>query len=449
MIPVVVYLHAHDSGRYIQPYGAPVSTPYLQAFANDAVMYRNAFAAAPGCSPSRSALLTGALPHVNGVIGLAHRGFPLLQTNWHLAHQLQEKGYRTVLCGMQHVWEGDQAMVGYTNDIRPRNLNAEFVLPRAIEVLEQSVADGTPLFLDVGFEEAHRPYHPATPGEADHVKPPFPFPDTPETRQDTADMHASLRVFDASAGALFDTMKRLGVYDDAFILVTTDHGLPWPGMKCSLTVYGTGVFLIVRGPEGSVFRDGRAIDALVTHMDVLPTLYDLNGWQPQPWFQGTSLTSLLHGGASIHDEVFGEITFHATWEPTRSIRTTDWLLIEHIGAPRRRALCNVDEGPTRDVLERLGWPWQPVLPEVELYDLIRDSAEQHNVAHSVYTQEILQFLRSRLHTWMRVTDDPLMTGQWPISEAVRMNRLDSTSAGDKLIHPSEELDFSIQPPQRR
>ena len=449
MIPIIVYLHAHDSGRNLQPYGYPVATPHLQAFAEDAVMFRNAFAAAPGCSPSRSALLTGTYPHVNGVIGLAHRGFPLIQKQWHLAYQLREKGYRTVLCGMQHVWEGDQHLAGYTDDIRPKDLHAESVLPGAIAMLEQAVARDTPLFLDVGFEEAHRPYHTAAPGEADYAKPPFQFPDIPEIRQDTADMHASLRAFDDGAGALFAAMKRLGIYDNAFILVTTDHGLPMPAMKCSLGVYGTGVFLMLRGPEGSGFRGGHAIDAMVTHMDVLPTLYDIAGWQPPAWFAGRSLIPLLNGADTLHDEVFGEITFHATWEPTRSIRTCDWLLIRHIDAPRRRALSNVDEGPTRTALERLGWPWDVVFPEVELFDLTRDPAEQQNVAHSHDAQEARSALLARLQTWMVATDDPLVTGVWPISDAARMNRLDATSADDALIHPAEELDFAVLPPERR
>lgn len=449
MIPVIIYLHAHDSGRYIQPYGYPVETPHLQAFADDAVMFRNAFAAASGCSPSRSALLTGAPPHVNGVIGLAHRGFPLVQTQWHMANQLRQRGYRTILSGMQHVWEGNQSEVGYTDDVRPRNLNAESVFPGAIEALEQAVATGQPFFLDVGFEEAHRPYHTASSGEADHVKPPLQFPDTPQTRQDIADMHASIRIFDASVGKFIAAMKRLGVYDDAFLLITTDHGLPMPGMKCSLSVYGTGVFLMLRGPEDSAYRGGQAIDAMVTHMDVLPTLFTLNGWELPAWFHGKDLTPLLAGQETLHDEVFGEITFHATWEPTRSIRTRDWLLIHHIGAPYRRAMCNVDEGPIREVLEQRGWPWDPVFPEIELYDLTRDPAEQHNVAHSGYAQEVKTALLDRLYDWMAETNDPFVTGDWAIPDDARMNRLESHSANEELIHPDEELDFSYQPPSRR
>ena len=73
--PNILYLHSHDTGRYIQPYGYGVPTPNLQRLAEEGVLFRQAFCASPTCSPSRAALLTGAFPHSNGMRGLAHFGF--------------------------------------------------------------------------------------------------------------------------------------------------------------------------------------------------------------------------------------------------------------------------------------------------------------------------------------------------------------------------------------
>src|SRR3954454_1580030 len=75
--PNILYIHSHDTGRYLPPYGHAAPTPNLKKLAAEGVLFRRAFSAAPTCSPSRSALLTGQFPHQNGMIGLAHRGFAM------------------------------------------------------------------------------------------------------------------------------------------------------------------------------------------------------------------------------------------------------------------------------------------------------------------------------------------------------------------------------------
>ena len=67
--PNILYIHSHDSGRYLQPYGYSVPTPNLKRLASEGVLFRHAFSAAPTCSPSRAALLTGQCPHQNGCWG--------------------------------------------------------------------------------------------------------------------------------------------------------------------------------------------------------------------------------------------------------------------------------------------------------------------------------------------------------------------------------------------
>ena len=53
--PNILYLHTHDIGRYIQPYGYDVPTPNMQKLAGEGVLFRNMFSAAPTCSPGRAA----------------------------------------------------------------------------------------------------------------------------------------------------------------------------------------------------------------------------------------------------------------------------------------------------------------------------------------------------------------------------------------------------------
>ena len=99
----IIYLHSHDTGRYLQPYGHAVPAPNLQALAEEGVLFRKVFNAAPTCSPSRACLLTGQSAHSCGQLGLANRGFYLAHPEHHLANFLAGHGYRTALCGIQHL----------------------------------------------------------------------------------------------------------------------------------------------------------------------------------------------------------------------------------------------------------------------------------------------------------------------------------------------------------
>ena len=101
--PNILYLHSHDTGRYLEPYGHAVPAPNLRRLAEGGVIFRQAYNAAPTCSPSRASLLTGQCPHRNGMLGLAHRGFALTDYRRHILHTLRPAGYTSVLAGLQHI----------------------------------------------------------------------------------------------------------------------------------------------------------------------------------------------------------------------------------------------------------------------------------------------------------------------------------------------------------
>src|ERR1700681_1406516 len=110
--PNILYIHSHDTGRYLQPYGHAVPAPNLQRLAEGGGVFRKAFNAAPTCSPSRASLLTGMCPHTNGMRGLAHRGFALNDYKQHILHTLRGSGYSTTLIGLQHI-AVDPGVIGY------------------------------------------------------------------------------------------------------------------------------------------------------------------------------------------------------------------------------------------------------------------------------------------------------------------------------------------------
>jgi len=161
--PNIVYLHSHDSGRYLRPHGPAVPTPNLQRLAGEGILFRQAFSGAPTCSPSRAALLTGQSAHASGMLGLAHRGFSLNDYNQHMIHTLHAAGYRSVLAGIQHVADKPEK-IGYKELLRPASMRAADVAPAAEQFLSRTGSG--PFFLDVGFFETHREYPQPTAADA-------------------------------------------------------------------------------------------------------------------------------------------------------------------------------------------------------------------------------------------------------------------------------------------
>src|SRR5215212_6161613 len=154
-LPNIVLVHSHDTGRYVQPYGHPVPTPNIQRLADQGVLFRQAFCAAPVCSGSRAALLTGEYSHQNGMLGLAHRGHALNDHTHHLVHTLRDAGYWTGLVGEQHVAE-DPGIIGYDHVTDIDTNHVENVAPAAIDLLTDPPRE--PFFLSVGFFETHREF---------------------------------------------------------------------------------------------------------------------------------------------------------------------------------------------------------------------------------------------------------------------------------------------------
>ena len=101
--PNIVYIHSHDTGRYVQPYGHAIPTPNIQNLAEEGAVFRNSFCANPTCSPSRAALLTGQYAHSCGMGGLANRGWSLPVPEHLITYTLNQAGYTTALAGFQHV----------------------------------------------------------------------------------------------------------------------------------------------------------------------------------------------------------------------------------------------------------------------------------------------------------------------------------------------------------
>jgi arylsulfatase A-like enzyme len=433
--PNVIYLHSHDTGRHVQPYGYAVPTPAIQRLAEQGILFRRAFATAATCSGSRAALVTGRYPHVNGMTGLAHRGWELKDVGQHLVHALREAGYFSELIGEQHVSETPDVL-GYDRFHDIESNHVETVAPLAVGALEGGLPE--PFFLSVGFFETHRRFfEPTSIGDELYALPPAHLPDLHEVRRDMAHFLASARSLDHGVGQVLAALERTGLDERTLVVLTTDHGLPFPGAKATLLDRGLGVSLILRGPGG--FTGGHVQDAMVSHLDIYPTLCDLAGLPHPEGLHGSSLLPLVAGEVDrIHDELFAEITYHAAYEPQRAVRTDRYKLIRRWGSPDGPVLPNTDDGLTKDALLELGWAgW--ATEEERLHDLLLDPGEGRNLAGDPAYAAVLRDLRARLDAWMRETDDPLLDGPVPLPPRGRANDPRGRSADEPETELGAEL----------
>jgi N-sulfoglucosamine sulfohydrolase len=428
----IVYLHSHDTGRYVQPYGHQVPTPNIQRLADQGLLFRQAFCGAPSCSGSRAVLLTGQWAHVNGMMGLAHRGFRLRDYGHHLVHTLRGAGYWSGLVGEQHLSE-DPTVLGYDAIGDVDTTHVDSVVPATLTMLDDRPRD-RPFFLSVGFFETHREFFESSSvRDALYSSPPPNLPDTPEVRRDMASFKQSARSLDQGVGAVLNALDERDLADDTLVILTTDHGLPFPGAKATLLDSGIGVLLIVRGLGG--FHGGRVVDALVSQIDLYPTICALAGIEPPSFVQGRSLMPVVRREVrEVNEEVFAELTYHAAYDPQRAIRTRRHKYIRLFGDRLEPVLPNVDDGPTKDLLVAAGYGTRP-RPRERLHDLVFDPMETDNLVDDPDHADVLDDLRDRLDAWMRQTDDPLLDGPVAPPDGAELNDPAGVSAAES---PSRE-----------
>lgn len=428
----VVYLHTHDSGRYLDPTQAPVPMPALERFASEAVTFSNAFSAAPTCSPSRSALLTGLSPHRNGMVGLAHRGFRLKEYSRHLVRRLREAGLHTALCGVQHV-APEKSEIGY-DEILDESRDYFSRGPFSPERWDQENAERAasyiraaegPFFLSYGLLATHRPFPER--GDAPRLSPPPPPPvaDRTESRRDMGGFSAGLTIVDRCFGRVLETLRASGKWDETIVVVTTDHGPPFPRMKGTLRDGGIGVSLMMRVP--GIAEDGTLEESMVSQIDLYPTLLELvAGAVPES--EGHSLLPLLRGEVDrVREALFAETNYHAVYEPARAVRTERYKLIRRYGAEAAPAPANVDDSPTKE-LYRAGGYFDRGEPRDELFDLLLDPMEERNLLGRAPYAAAERELKELLELWMKETDDPLLAGPVPRPQGSRLNEQNAYSA---------------------
>jgi arylsulfatase A-like enzyme len=226
-----------------------------------------------------------------------------------------------------------------------------------------------------------------------------------------------------------------GLTENTLVIVTTDHGIPFPRMKADLYDGGIGVMLIMRGPGG--FTGGQVCDALISQLDIFPTVCELLGIDPPAWLEGKSFLPVVRGEATeVNEQVFSELTFVVAYEPMRAVRTKRWKYLRRYSDSEKpiHARWPNDSISQRFLVEQ-SWGQRPA-PREELYDLLFDPNERENKAADPACAGILSDMRGRLDRWMRATDDPLLRGPVPAPPGAQVWSPDAVSVTEPMLPPA-------------
>jgi len=434
--PNILFCLADDWGwPHAGAYGDKVvQTPAFDALAREGVLFQHAYVSSPSCSPCRNTLLTGQQFYRLGEGANLHSTLDVRHPNF--MFMLRESGYQ--IGHWRKAWgPGDYRPGGYQGSpCGPESPFDRFMRERE---------PGKPFCFWFGTSDPHRPYDRDSGRRSgidiDAVHVPAFYPDTEEVRGDLADYYFEVQRWDRDVGEAIGLLRQAGELENTVIVMTGDHGMPFPRCKGNLYDGGVRVPLAVRW--GEAVKPGRVVTDFVSFTDLAPTFLELAGVDVPEAMTGRSLLPLLKGGEQGRVEpgrdaiVFGrerhvpaQAMPSMVGYPSRAIRTDRWLLIRNFEPDRWPAgvpsggthpmdvHADCDNGPTKSLLVTRREEFQTSYdlcfakrPDLELYDCEADPDQVRNLAGDPDHAGTVDALRKRLEAYLASTADPRFTDE--------------------------------------
>ncbi len=404
-LPNILILIADDAGwEDFGCYGNGfIATPNIDKLAKNGKIAHNAYLTTAQCSPSRISILSGRYPHATGAEDLH---MPLPDSVKLLPFFLKEKNYFTGLLKKSHLGPNGDEQFDFVN----RSLDA------FDEFIDRS--DKNPFFLWVGFTDPHRPYEDSiinNPQSPEKVKVLPYWKDDQPTRTDLANYYNEIRRMDHRIGKYVSSLEKRDRLDNTLIIFISDNGAPFPRAKG--TVYDAGIKtpLIIHSPQG--IQPGSSTNALISLVDLAPSVMELLGLDLPQGVQGTPVAGLLtNEETKTREYIFAERNWHNCDEHIRAVRNHRFKLNsnENTEVPHGTA-ADIGKSPAFQSLltaknnDDLG-PEQQLLfefprPAYELYDLQTDPYEVNNLIADEKHKPIATELKEALANWIKQTND--------------------------------------------
>ena len=440
---ILFTIHDDWSHGHAGAYGCEwVRTPTFDRVAREGVLFTSAFTSNPKCSPCRATILTGrnswqlkeAISHYS-IFPSEFAVYPAV---------LEGAGYHVGITGKG--WgPGDFKSTGFAHNPAGKEYQQHKLKPPTEGISPIDYAKNFEAFLAekpadkpfcfwMGGHEPHRPYEPGSglrAGKtlADIVVPKY-LPDNRVTRSDMADYALEVEWFDTQVGKALQLLEARGELDNTLVVMTSDHGMPFPRVKGQIYEHGFHIPLAIRW--GKNIGAGRSVDDFINTRDFAPTFLELAGLQPAGTMTGKSFLDVLKSGKSgmvdnsrntmlIAKERHDLGRPNDQGYPVRAMRDRKFLYVRNYEPDRWPAgnpetgYTNVDDGPTKtDMISRFDKFYQMSFskrPAEELYLVGKDPDCVENLASNLEYAAVKRRMREGMEELLRGEGDPRMLGR--------------------------------------
>jgi N-sulfoglucosamine sulfohydrolase len=417
-------------------------TPHLDALAATSHQFVNQFVSAPICQPSRSALMTGRVPHRNGALGFD----PIRPDVPTLVTVLQARGYYTAgINKLPHMMP--ESCFPWDRKFMGSGKNPELIGKQLRDALAESQQVKKPFFINCNITDPHRPFYGAVksagqkkkagktkdaggdngdePNEKEgivvplapsEVKVPSFLEDIPDVRREVAQYYSSIKRLDLSFAEVMKSLNESGEADRTVVIFMSDHGMSFPFSKATVYFNGTWSPLLLRWPGMGRPQTRRE---LISSVDLMPTLLELLGVPAPAGLDGRSVLPLLRGETQPNrDYVFTNVNSVSSgiFFPQRCVRTLSHALLFHAWAgPDANFRVEAMSGLSYNAMAEAAKTDPRIKGRVDqlikgtplaFYDLTKDPDERHNeIDNPAFKDEVARF-KALLLDYMERTNDP-------------------------------------------
>lgn len=424
--PNILWISCEDTSPWLGFCGEKyATTPNLDALAKQSVYYRNAFASAPVCSPSRFGIITGCYATAYGTQRLRSQ-FPVPDRVEAFPTFLRRAGY----------YCSNNVKTDYNTSAEPRMVAAAWDACSG-KAHWRGRKPSQPFFAVFNLMETHQSkifedaaapvIDPAD--KHDPARAPIPpfYPDTEKSHWTMARVHDCITAMDKRAGEILGQLKQDGLAEDTIVFFWPDHGQGIPRGKRLLWDTGLKIPLLVYFPEKyrhlAPSAPGTTSDRMVCLLDLGPTLLSLLELPIPAYMQGQAFMG--KAAAAPRQYVYGaRDRVDEALEVSRSVRDNRYLYVRHfmpdlscnqaeafsdqLGLRREITQLARDGKLNADQLTYAG----PAKPPEALYDIQNDPWQLHNLAEQPELRPVLARLQQALRGWQTETRDLGLLHEW-------------------------------------